>query len=169
MARKFLTGDDLIEKALGRLASDKVADRFAKSCLNAGLTVVAKSIKKAAPQGASGQLKASIGKRLERNKKNGIVTAKTGVNVGKQKKGKERNVAPHSHLVALGTRARTRKSIGGRFSYLKNPTEQQLSSGTMPANHFVKTAYNSARSAMTAAMQKRAMKKLADEAVKARK
>lgn len=167
MGRKYLTGDDGIEKALKYLA-EKSADRIAKSALGAGLVVVNKAIKKAAPRGKTNQLADSIGRRLERNKRNGVVTAKTGINVGKTKKGQDRKVAPHSHLVALGTRPRTRRTIGGRFAYIKNPTDTQLSTGSMPANHFVRTAYQQSRSAAQAAMRKRAEKKLVDEAAKAR-
>lgn len=168
MGRKYLTGDNEIEKALLNLAT-KAADRIGKSALGAGLVVVNKAIKKAAPKGKTGQLKDSIGRRLERNKKTGLITAKTGVNVGKQKKGKEKKVAPHSHLVALGTRPRKRKSLGGKFAYIKHPSEQQLSTGEMPSNEFVKEAYAQSRTAATAAMRQRAAKKLITEAAKARK
>lgn len=176
MARRYLTGDDQIEKAIQYL-KDKSADKIAKSVMGAGLTVFAKEMKKEAPKGATRQLEASIGKRLERNKRTGLVTAKVGINVGKTKKGKTRKLAPHSHLVGLGTQTRTRKSIGGRFSGYERvhldgssiPGNPQLLTGAMPANPFVKKAYQRARSSATAAMRKRAEKKLITEAAKAKK
>ena len=170
MARKILTGDKELEATLKKLA-DKSADRVARSVLGAGLTVIAKAMRNAAPVGKTGSVKASIGKRNQRNKRKGLFEAKAGVNVGKKKKQLSTAIAtaPHGHLVALGTKPRFRKSIGGRFGYIKNPSQQQLSTGTMPSNPFIKQAYESARGNAAAAMKKRAEKALAREAIKAAK
>jgi HK97 gp10 family phage protein len=167
MARTILTGDKEIENTLTKLA-DKAADRVARNALGAGLTVVAKAMKQAAPVGKTGAVKASIGKRNEKKKRTGVMEAKAGINVGKKTKQKGR-FAPHAHLVALGTKPRQRKRIGGRFSYLKNPTPQQLSTGTMPANSFVRMAYESSRSAARTAMTIAAKRSLGREVAKARK
>jgi HK97 gp10 family phage protein len=166
MTRTILTGDKEIEKTLAKLA-DKAGDRVARNALGAGLTKVAKAMKQAAPVGKTGAVKASIGKRNEKSRK-GVFEAKAGVNVGKKTKIKGK-FAPHAHLVALGTKRRQRKAIGGRFSYLKNPTPQQLSTGTMPANSFVRMAYESSRSAARTAMTIAAKRSLGRELAKARK
>ena len=172
MARKILTGDKELEATLKELA-DKAADRVAKSALGAGLNVIRRAIKKAAPVGPTGNLKASIGKRLEKGKRGRAFTAKAGINVGrKTKKEKTTGImarAPHAHLVALGTQRRSRKTLGGKFANIVNPTSEQLSTGTMPANPFVKQAAASAQGAAAIAMRKQAAKALAREAAKAAK
>ena len=120
MARQFITGDVELEKTLAKLA-DKAADRVARSAIGAGLTVMKGAIKKAAPVGKTGMLKKSIGSRFQRASHGKPVVAKAGVNVGKKKK-KEINTkrAPHAHLVALGTKARTRKRLGGKYASTVN-------------------------------------------------
>jgi hypothetical protein len=174
MVRKILTGDKELEATLRTLA-DKAADRVAKSALGGGLVVTAKAIRKAAPVGETGNLKAGIGRRLEKGKRGGAFVAKAGVNVGKRTKAEKtagrlaKQRAPHAHLVALGTKQRFRKTIGGKFSYIKEPTASQLSSGAMPKYEFVSTAAKSVQSAARAAMRKRAEKALAREAIKAAK
>jgi HK97 gp10 family phage protein len=169
MARIFLTGDKKLEATLKRLA-DKEADKIAKSALGAGLTVMVSAIRKAAPVGPTGNLKAGIGKRLEKGKRGGAFTAKAGINVGKRTKAvlSRKNFGPHAHLVALGTKARIRKSIGGKFGYITNPTPSQLSTGTMPKNPFVKHAASSSKTAVRAAMRKRAAKALAKAVAKSK-
>ena len=144
---------------------------MARSTLGAGLTVINKAQRQAAPVGPTGNLKANIGKRNERNKRSGVFEAKTGIGVGKKSTKLRKGIvnAPHGHLVALGTKPRTRKTIGGKFSYLKNPTQQQLSTGTMPSNPFIKQAYESARGNAQSRMKKAAEKSLAREAAKAAK
>ncbi len=162
-ARIYITGDDQLEGMLRHLET-KVADRIAKSCLSAGLTVIARAMKKMAPVGETEALKKSIGRRLEKGRGGNTFTAKAGINVGKMTQ-KLRQVvkAPHSHLVALGTKARTRKTIGGKFGFIKQPTSKQLSTGIMPSNEFVRIAYLASKSATAAAMRKRAEKRLAKE------
>lgn len=164
--RQVLTGDKALEATLAMLGG-KAGDRVARNALGAGLSKVAKAMKQAAPVGKTGAVKASIGKRNEK-KKTGVMEAKAGINVGKKTKIKGK-FAPHAHLVALGTKRRQRKTIGGRFSYLKNPTPRQLSTGTMPANSFVRMAYESSRSAARTAMTIAAGRSLGRELAKARK
>ena len=106
MARKIITGLPELEKTLKNLA-DKTADKIARSALRAGVVVVAKAEKAAAPVGKTGQLKASIGSRVGKGR-GGIFQAKAGVNVGKRTKAKQAKgpMAPHAHLAALGTQPR---------------------------------------------------------------
>ena len=170
MARKILTGLAELESTMRHL-SDKAADRVSRSALGGGLTVLAREIKKQAPVGPTKTLKKSIKKRFIKGKRGQKVTAKAGVNVGKKKKDQSEFVvvAPHGHLVGLGTAKRVRKRIGGRFGYLKNPSPQQLSTGTMPSNAFVKRGTSSAASKILAAMKKRAEKAVIRETKKAAK
>tara|TARA_R110000822_G_scaffold216828_1_gene351385 strand:- start:2843 stop:3358 length:516 start_codon:yes stop_codon:yes gene_type:complete len=171
MARAILTGVDEIEKTLRKL-SDKTGDRVARSALGAGLGEVAKRIKKAAPVGKTKSLQKSIGKRYEKTKRIKYFQAKAGVNVGKQKKtaeGFEKKInAPHAHLVALGTKQRTRKRIGGKFSYIRKPSSKQLSTGTMPSNPFVRTAYNASKNAVMSRMIRKAEQRLNIELAKSK-
>ena len=169
MARKILTGDKELERTLRKLA-DKAADRVARNTLGAGVTVINKAQRQAAPVGPTGNAKADIGKRNERNERSGVFEAKTGVGVGKKATKLRKGIvnAPHGHLIALGTKPRTRKTIGGKFSYLKKPTQQQLSTGTMPSNPFIKRAYESSRAAAQSKMKTAATKSLAREAIKAK-
>lgn len=155
MARKFITGDEELESALKSLA-DKTADKIAKAAVGAGLNVLVKAMRKEAPVGATGAVKKSIGKRFERNKKTGIITAKAGVNVGKRTLKKIGREAPHSHLVILGTKRRQRQSIGGRFGFIRNPTAQQLSTGSGPENPFVRRATEGSTGSVRRAMHEKA-------------
>lgn len=166
MARRVITGLPELEKTLKGLR-DKTADKIAKAALRAGVTVVARAQRKAAPVGATGAVKKSIGSRVGKGR-NGVYQAKAGVNVGKRTAAKIRKgpLAPHSHLVALGTQQRRRKTIGGRFGYITNPTDQQLSTGKGPANPFIRQAYQSARASARAAMLRQAAKTLAREVAK---
>lgn len=188
MARMVLTGVKEIERMLRRL-SDKQGDRIAKATISAGLTVLTKEIRAAAPVGETKALRKSIGRRIS-SKTAKKYEAKAGINVGKRtteskrKPGtrilKRRNakqarrtgksaLAPHGHLVALGTMPRHRNNIGGKFGYLASPTQSQLSTGVMPANNFVKRATNSSRGKVKAAMAAAAKRGLEREAERARR
>ena len=156
-----ITGDKKLDAMLAKL-SDKVGQRLTKYAMKAGVSKLSAAIRKAAPVGPTGNLKKSVGSRVDEKSK-GIFEGKAGLNVGKNSPKRSGRSAPHSHLVALGTVARVRKTIGGRFGYLRNPTPQQLSTGTMPANSFVKTAAASAQGAVYAAMRKNFGRNLAKE------
>jgi hypothetical protein len=97
------------------------------------------AIKKAAPVGKTGMLKKSIGSRFQRASKGRPVVAKAGVNVGKKKK-KEINTkrAPHAHLVALGTKARTRKRLGGKYAYITRPVTRSTVNGISDSKRICK-------------------------------
>lgn len=170
MAREILTGHAELERTLAHLA-DKTADRIARSALGAGVVVLKRAIKKAAPVGPTGSLKAAIGSRNEKTKHDGVHVAKAGTNVGKRSKRRKnrqsgvyetvkQKTAPHAHLVALGTKQRRRKRIGGEFASIRNPTSDQLSTGKMPSNDFVSRATTASTAAVGLAMQKAASKAL---------
>lgn len=165
MARSILTGVPEIEATLKAL-SDKVGDKIARGALRAGISVIAREMRKTAPVGATGQLKRSIGTKVGKSSK-GVFVAKAGINVGKKTRKKGR-FAPHGHLVALGTVKRHREKIGGTYGWIKplNPTPEQLTTGVMPSNPFVKTAYQATRSRAMSVMNKQAAKSLAREAAK---
>lgn len=152
MTRAVLTGDKDIERMLVGL-SDKAADRVSVAALSAGLVVVRREIRKAAPVGKTGNLKRSIRTRNEKNKHTGVRTAKAGVNVGKQRESTVR--APHSHLVALGTTDRVTTSGASR--------------GRMPANDFVRRGTAAAQGQIKPAMITRAKKAVEKEVAKLRK
>ena len=172
MVRQYVTGIPELEATLSKLA-DKSADRVARSAIGGGLTIAAKRIRQAAPKGKTGALKKSIRSRFIKQSGSRPTTAKVGVNVGKQKKTAEglvkRIKAPHAHLVALGTKRRKRKKLGGKFAFIKQPSSQQLSTGTMPENPFLRKAFEAARPETMQRMRDRAAKALEREAAKARK
>ena len=175
MTRKVLSGLPQLEAALKHL-SDKAADRVSKAALGGGGAVLRREIKKLAPVGPTGNLKEGIKYRFIKAKGRQQVSAKAGINVGKQKRDKVTkqfsgvSSAPHGHLVGAGTKkTRYRTRLGGRFSYIQNPTDEQLSTGRMPANSFVKRGTRAARPMMIAAMQKRSAKALIREAAKAKR
>lgn len=171
MARAILTGDKQIERLLRGL-QDKAADRVAKSVINAELTALVKAQRRLAPVGKTGRLKKSLGKSLKRKAKTDY-RAKAGLNVGTKtekslqtKKG--RGQANHGHLVALGTRQRFRKTIGGKFAYVVRPSSTQLSAGVMPRNDFIRRATAQATAGLQAAGLKAAAKAIKRELAKAR-
>jgi hypothetical protein len=59
--------------------------------------------------------------------------------------------------------------LGGKFAYIKQPSSQQLSTGTMPENPFLRKAFEAARPETMQRMRDRAAKALEREAAKARK
>ena len=163
--QRILTGVAELDKNLKQLAGP-VANRIAKSTLRAGVKAVARAIKQEAPQGKTGLVKKSIGSRFETFGRAGIVTAKAGVGVGKQRAKKTSVNAPHAHLVALGTKPRYRKKIGGKYAGIRNPTRKQLRTESTPKNDFVKRGYQAGSAAMSQAMEAAAKKALAREAAK---
>lgn len=166
MSASIITGDKTIDDNLAKLGAS-VANKLARYALQAGISVISKAMRKAAPVGPTGQLKRSIGSRVSKTS-DGFV-AKAGVNVGKRTVKRKVRFAPHAHLFALGTQARYRQTIGGKFAYVRNPTREQLSTGTMPANSFIRQAYSISRSAAITAMQNKAATALVKEVAKLKK
>lgn len=176
MARGFVTGDKEIERKLKQL-SEKGADRVARNILNAQLRSLVKAMKAAAPVGPTGNLKQGLGSRLEKERRTHLQQAKAGIEVGKRSRKKaikrlravgRTQYAPHGHLVGLGTEQRARKRIGGRFRVIQNPTPEQLSTGTMPANDFIRRATRSVMSTMKTAASKAFQRGFARELQKMR-
>lgn len=165
MATQIITGDDVIDANLAKL-STSIANKLAKYALRAALTVISRAERAAAPVGATGAVKKSIGTQLKKSREG--FTAKAGINVGKRTKQRGK-YAPHAHLVALGTKARYRKTIGGRFAFIRNPKREQLSTGVMPSNPFIRQAYAQSRAAATAAMRNKTMTALQKEVAKLKK
>lgn len=169
MARKIaLAGVSEMQATLQAISD--AGPKVAMASLRAGINVIARAMRKAAPVGETGQLRKSIGTRVGKSK-NGLFSAKAGINVGKRTQRTVGRNAPHGHLVVLGTVERFRKKLGGTYGWVKpaNVTAKQLSTGKMPANGFVKQAYQSARGQAAAAMQKQATKTLNKVVEQARK
>lgn len=141
MARDFiqlqLIGDAELENRL-REFPETVQRRIVRAALNAGMRVMAKGFRAAAPKGPTGNLRKSIGQRIV-NRRGMITTAKVGIDVGKLtlKKAASKLVsasAAHGHLVTLGTKQRRVRKTG-------------KSVGRMTANPFIRRAYDANKSA----------------------
>lgn len=142
-------GIEQLRKKLGTLNA-KLQKKITRKAIGKALTEEVKAIRAEAPKGKTGKLRKGIGKKLRI--KNGVVLAKAGVNVGK----KRDKVAPHNHLVALGTAdrytgSRSRRTKTGRKSVATG--NKKAYRGKMPSNDFVKRgaarAEGKALSAMT--------------------
>lgn len=156
-----ITGDKALDRKLARLAG-RDSGRARRAAAKAGITEIAKGIRSEVPVGPTKNLKKSIGGRVAKAKggpQKGVTEAKAGVNVGK-KRGKR---APHAHLVGLGTKERTRRKLGGKFAGVENPTAEQLGTGAMPADDFVRRGFDKASGAAKA----KTLGKLAKEIEKA--
>lgn len=160
----IITGDKALDAKLSVLKTS-VAQKLAKYALQAMASKLAAAIRKEAPVGPTKNLKKLVGSRVVLTK-DGIITAKVGLNVGKKTVKRKGRLAPHAHLVALGTEPRFRQTIGGRYGFYKNPTQQEMRTGVMPANPFVRFGVASGMSSARAAMMKNATKNLAKELAK---
>lgn len=145
------------------------ARRIANSMQAAGTTAAVKSARAAAPKGETKETSKSVGKRVIRRDKAGLIVSKIGINVGHRKASQVQKGEPHAHLVGAGTKPRFRKRIGGRFAYIRRPTPGQLSTGTMPALPFVPEAVSGAGTNIRAAMEKAGQKAVAREVARAAK
>ena len=138
-ARATTTGFRALDRGLKDLDARGVK-ALQRRAVNAGLRVVARAQKNAAPVGETGLLKRSIGSRFRKFGRGAgkVLTGKAGINVataGARAKGR---YAPHGHLVALGTRPRVTKAGASR--------------GRVGANDFIRGAAAAAgRSALAAA------------------
>lgn len=128
--------------------------RAARSGISAGMTVLVRAIRSAAPVGETGAVKRSIGRRIVKERGSDKITGKVGINVGKKTVARGKH-APHGHLVALGTGERRRTSGG--------------STGRMPANRFVSQATKAAHGRAQAAMKTKLRERLRAEVAKARR
>jgi hypothetical protein len=187
----FLTGYASMLDRIQQLQSPKVRDRIIKAGLGAGLNRIRTGIAKEAPKGSQSKsirkgakesdsyrkaitgegenqdkptIKKAIGRQIKKGGQGGVWFAKAGVNVGLKAGGPKR--APHGHLVALGTKDRFRKHIGGQFSYLDDAAQKNndmLSTGTMPANDFVGRGYQKTIGKAMESLERRVEKKLDSE------
>lgn len=107
--------------------------RVAKAGIFAGLGPMVKRMKALAPvnrrrykskRAKPGLLRRSIARRMKKDKRTGVSAGMAGINVGRKSGAALR--APHGHLVALGTSARS--------------TKRGKSRGIMPANDFISRA-----------------------------
>jgi hypothetical protein len=165
MSTRILTGVTELDNVLRQLQGP-AANRIAKAALRAGIRAVAKGIYAAAPLGKTGRLRASIGSRLMTYGRQGMVNAKAGIDVGKTSATRMTYHAPHGHLVALGTKPRWRKRLGGKFAFMLSPTSKQLRTGEGPPNDFVRRGYAASYPAVLANMHLAAKKQMAKEAAK---
>lgn len=156
-------GFESMTNRLSVLGSPKIRDRIAKAGLGSALNIVRTGIKREAPK-RTGYLRGGIGRKIKKGKAPGSWFARAGVRVGKV--GKVKNDVRTGHLVALGTGERTRDKLGGKFSYIKDPSEDQLSTGSMPANYFVKRGYSKTISRAMATLERRVDQKIASELAK---
>ena len=138
MADRIITGIEQVDRKLLLLAT-KDANRIARSGLNAGLTSLARTIRReidAEPisRELKKALKLTVGKRLENNSRRFDVGAKAGFGVGKNTRAKKAQIAKRKlkrgtaqrkgvgissanvHWFALGTARRStnspRRSVG---------------------------------------------------------
>lgn len=127
-----------------RTLGPKVERKVARKALSKAGTVVARAVRKLAPKG-KGQtsdgrqrphLKQTIKKSLVRANRAGFASIRIGPEAKK---------APHAHLVEFGTKERTRKRIGGRYGFIKNPTSEQLRTGRTPERSFVRKGFQQSR------------------------
>lgn len=114
MPRAAITGVKELDDRLARISDDRQAKKLGRRAVLKPLRMIAASIKTEVPPATTPghtnqRIRASIGQRFGKNRRKGIVEAKAGVSVGKrrpriQKKDIEvERIAPHSHLLALGT------------------------------------------------------------------
>lgn len=129
-----------------RTLGEKVERKVVRKALSKAATPIARAMRKLAPKGSGKtsdgrerkHLKQTITKSLVRASRNG-----TSANI---KIGPEAKKSPHAHLVEFGTKQRTRKRIGGKYSGIKNPSPQQLRTGAAPEQSFLRRAFKQERS-----------------------
>lgn len=140
----------------------KAGFRIARNTLGAGARVVQKAIKSIAPA----SIKKSVGSRNERGRKSTRLETKVGINVGKRSGRTEfKRWAP---IIVLGSSQRKRKRLGGKFVFIRKPTDDQLSTGQIKSTDIVKRGYSAARGGMKSVMLTAFKKSLAREVAKAK-
>ena len=194
MIQAEVTGIEELKDRLNKLAYAG-ASRASSKGIRAGLKVLEKAQKAAAPVGKTGALKARIGSRFLKSGKGrqrGVQTAKAGINVGRKRtkvgeeaKGRDKAYAPHSHLVALGTQPRWAGIVYGRTKRRGqkseyNPKADKFSdkingknlkgkaryTGIMPANPFVRVSSQAAEAQAIEAVRTTTLEAIAAEVAK---
>lgn len=142
----------------------KAGNRIARATLGAGMRTLRKSIRSFAPE----WMKEFIGMRGDKSNSSGTYQAKVGVNVGKRKKAKKVTWNGWVPVAVLGTQQRSRKSLGGKFASIANPTAQQLSTGSIAPHPIVKQGVAAATGAMQTQMKLAFERAVAREVAKAK-
>lgn len=133
----------LLEKL--RTLGPKIERKVVRKALSKAATPIASAMRKLAPKGTGKtsdgrdrpNLKKTIKKTLVRANARGFASIRIGPEARK---------APHAHLVEFGTKPRTRKRIGGKYSRIKDPTAEQLRTGAAPEQSFLRKAFKQERS-----------------------
>ena len=159
---RLLTGDKEIDAALAKIGEPARANRIARAGLTKAVRVILKAVKAEVPSKHK-SVKKALGGRIKKNKRKGVVEAKVGAGVGKQKEqksdrsGKEgvgigfRNV----HWYVMGTKERRpyKKKVMKTAPTAAFPDGRFMGKrvGPMPAHPIVKDGYaKSKESAMHA-------------------
>lgn len=109
------------------------AKAIAGAGVDAGRREAESAIKAAAPGGVAKE----ISSRRLRND-GPIVGAIVGIGVARGSRVKK----PHGKFLALGSAVRYRRTVGGFYGRnLRAPTKQQLSTGAITPNHFVRDSF----------------------------
>lgn len=144
-----IQGADELDRRLKRLGRKDRSTAMRRARAKS-LTVIRKGIVAEVPVAttpghSAKSIKRSIGTRNKKSKRSGEQESKAGVKVGKKRK----SVAPHAHLIALGTKPRVRKSIGGKFAYLERGLfggPKSRSTGAVRPDDFVGRGFRKTRS-----------------------
>jgi hypothetical protein len=144
--RLEVTGETELNKVLNTLQVT-TANRVAKRMLRKSTGHVARKIRSQATVGTKGHSRTgyrsivqSIGSRLKKGRRRGMVEAKAGMQVGSgYKKG-----VKHAQMFAMGSKERYVKQ--GRFQYSNSDTRR----GRMPKNELVRRGFEAALPALPA-------------------
>lgn len=129
-----------------RTLGPKIERKVVRKALSKAATPILSAMRKLAPKGpgktSDGRerphLKQTLKKSLVRANRAGLASIRIGPEARK---------APHAHLVEFGTKERTRKRLGGRYAFIKNPTAEQLRTGRTPERSFLRKAFQQQRTA----------------------
>ena len=156
-----LRGDKELIRILARMSGSVERDIVGKS-VNRAMQPLVSDMRRRAPIGPTheqktekgkGVLKKSIGKRI-RKYSNGVVVVYAGPMYP---------AGAHAHLVEFGTIPRFREQMGGKFRTRKRG---KYSTGTMPAQPFMRPAYMSKRALVIKRAQKFLWENIRKEAAK---
>jgi len=134
----------------------KTGKKIAAKAIRAGLTIMAREIRKRAPIGATKRLKKSISGRFRKTRDRMMMEGKAGINVGRKKSDKS-SFAPHGHLYVLGTKNRQAKSRN------KKPMSFPANRGRLMSNNFVRHGVNAALPQLKNTMATKALSEVVKE------
>jgi HK97 gp10 family phage protein len=156
-----VTGDEQLDANLQALAGPGIT-RASLAAIRAGLRILQRAEKAAAPKGKTGALQRSIGMRMLKRAKG--LGGKAGIGVGQKSVGRVVNAgpnfksssAPHGHFVALGTRRRwsTSGTIWNKATHRwQRVTGVKLYRGQVKPNIFIRRATASSANSIRFAMR----------------